>query len=49
VKVFEAPEAVVVQLKLPGAEPAPTAGPAAEAGTEPEVIRKEKKEEEAEE
>src|SRR5688572_11146550 len=44
VKVFEAPEAVVVQLKLPGLEPAPIAtGPAAVEGTVPEVIKKEKK------
>jgi large subunit ribosomal protein L25 len=50
VKVFEAPEAVVVQLKLPGIEPAPIAtGPAAAEGTEPEVIKKEKKAEEDEE
>ena len=44
VAVLEAPEAVVVQLKLPGAEPAP-----AEAGAaEPEVLR-EKKPKEGEE
>jgi large subunit ribosomal protein L25 len=42
VKVLEAPEAVVVQLKLPGAEPEPTAV-AAEPGAGPEVIKKEKK------
>lgn len=42
VKVLEAPEAVVVQLKLPGAEPEPTAI-AAEPGAGPEVIKKEKK------
>lgn len=54
VKVFEAPEAVVVQLKLPGVEPAPAAAAAGPAGVaptaaEPEVIKKEKKaEEEAE-
>jgi len=47
VKVLEVPEAVVVQLKLPGAEPTPTAIP--EAGVGPEVIKKEKKaDEEAE-
>lgn len=46
VRVLESPDAVVVQLKLPGAEAA--AAPAA--GTaEPEVIKKEKKTEEAEE
>lgn len=42
VKVLEAREAVVVQLKLPGAEPEPTAV-AAEPGAGPEVIKKEKK------
>ncbi|MFO0798198.1 MAG: 50S ribosomal protein L25 [Gemmataceae bacterium] len=41
VTVLEAPEAVVVQLKLPGAEAA--AAPAAEPGAGPEVIKKEKK------
>jgi large subunit ribosomal protein L25 len=47
VKVLDLPEAVVVQLKLPGAEPTPTAIP--EAGVGPEVIKKEKKtDEEAE-
>jgi large subunit ribosomal protein L25 len=42
VKVLEAPEAVVVQLKLPGVEAAaaPTLG---EPGAGPEVIKKEKK------
>lgn len=51
VKVLEPGEAVVVQIKLPGLEPAPTAaGPAAAAtGSEPEVIKKEKKAEDAEE
>jgi large subunit ribosomal protein L25 len=51
VKVLESPEAVVVHLKLPGIEAVPVvAGPAAPAaGTEPEIIKKEKKvEEEAE-
>ena len=48
VKVLEPAEAVVVQLKLPGAEPAPTAIPA-EPGAGPEVIKKEKKTEETEE
>jgi large subunit ribosomal protein L25 len=48
VKVLEAAEAVVVQLKLPGAEPAaPTV--AAEPGAGPEVIKKEKKAEDEEE
>ena len=42
VKVLEAPEAVVVQLKLPGAE-AVVAPTAAEPGAGPEVIKKEKK------
>lgn len=47
VKVLETPEAVVVQLKLPGAEP--TAAAPVEPGAGPEVIKKEKKtEEEAE-
>lgn len=40
VTVLEAPEAVVVQLKLPGVEAAPVA---AEPGTGPEVIKPEKK------
>lgn len=50
VKVLEAPEAVVVQLKLPGIEPVATATPT-EPGAGPEVIKKEKKadEEEADE
>jgi len=38
VKVLEVPEAVVVQLKIPGAEPTPTAIP--EPGAGPEVIKK---------
>jgi large subunit ribosomal protein L25 len=42
VKVLEAKEMVVVQLKLPGAEPAVTVAPT-EAGAGPEVIKKEKK------
>ncbi len=41
VKVLEAREAVVVQIKLPGAEP--EAAVAAEPGAGPEVIKKEKK------
>ncbi|MBN9121468.1 MAG: 50S ribosomal protein L25 [Planctomycetes bacterium] len=45
VKVLEAPEAVVVQLKLPGVEAAAPAAPA-EPGAGPEVIKKEKKTEE---
>jgi large subunit ribosomal protein L25 len=52
VTVLEGPETIIVQLKLPGQEPAPvaTAGPAAEGGTGPEVIKKEKKvEDEADE
>jgi large subunit ribosomal protein L25 len=48
VKVLESPDAVVVQLKLPGMEAAPAAP--AEPGAGPEVIKKEKKtEEEADE
>src|SRR6188768_3565391 len=39
VKVLETPEAVVVQLKLPGAEPVAAAIPT-EPGTGPEVIKK---------
>lgn len=42
VKVLETPEAVVVQLKLPGVE-AVVAPTAAEPGAGPEVIKKEKK------
>jgi large subunit ribosomal protein L25 len=42
VKVLEAPEAVVVQLKLPGIEAAAPVVPA-EPGAGPEVIKKEKK------
>ena len=45
VKVLEPPEAVVVHLKLPGIEPVVVAAPA-EPGAGPEVIKKEKKEEE---
>lgn len=48
VTVLESPEAVVVQLKLAGAEPTAAAAPA-EPGTGPEVIKKDKKtDEEAE-
>lgn len=47
VKVLESPEAVVVQLKLPGIEPVAPTTPV-EPGTGPEVIKKEKKEEETE-
>ncbi len=46
VTALEAPEAVVVQLKLPGAEP--EAAVVAETGTGPEVIKKEKKAEDEE-
>jgi large subunit ribosomal protein L25 len=46
VKVLEAPEAVVVQLKLPGIEAAPTAP--VEPGAGPEVIKPEKKKAEEE-
>jgi large subunit ribosomal protein L25 len=42
VKVLEAPEAVVVQLKLPGIEPVAPIIPT-EPGAGPEVIKKEKK------
>jgi large subunit ribosomal protein L25 len=42
VKVLEAPEAVVVQLKLPGIEPTAPTVPA-EPGAGPEVIKSEKK------
>lgn len=47
VKVLEAPEAVVVQLKLPGIEPVAPAIPA-EPGAGPEVIKPERKKEEEE-
>lgn len=40
---------VVVQVKLPGAEPAPAAGPAAADSAEPEVITRGKEKEEGEE
>jgi large subunit ribosomal protein L25 len=51
VKVLEAPEAVVVQLKLPGIEPVPVVAGAAVPGTaaEPEIIKKERKTEEEDE
>jgi large subunit ribosomal protein L25 len=50
VRVLESAEAVVVQLKLPGAEAVVAAPvvPGVATGTEPEVIKKEKKVEEAE-
>jgi large subunit ribosomal protein L25 len=52
VKVLESPEAVVVQLKLPGAAevaaPAAAAAPGATAA-EPEVIKKDKKAEDEDE
>jgi large subunit ribosomal protein L25 len=48
VKVLEAAEAVVVQLKLPGVEAAATPT-LAEPGAGPEVIKKEKKTEEEDE
>lgn len=47
VKVLEAPEAVVVQLKLPGIEPTAPTVPT-EPGAGPEVIKKEKKTDEDE-
>lgn len=43
VVVLEGPETVVVQLKLPGQEPAAAVVPGAEAGAGPELIKKEKK------
>jgi large subunit ribosomal protein L25 len=46
VKVLENPELVVVHLKMPGLEPAPTEAVAPTEGAEPEVIKKEKKAEE---
>ena len=48
VRVLESPEAVVVQLKLPGAEAAVAPTPA-EPGAGPEVIKKEKKAEDEDE
>jgi hypothetical protein len=48
VKLLDPAEAVVVQLKLPGVE-AVVAPVVAEPGTGPEVIKKEKKAEDAEE
>ena len=48
VTVLETPEAVVVQLKLPGAEAAVPVAPA-EPGAGPEVIKKEKKAEDEDE
>jgi large subunit ribosomal protein L25 len=47
VKVLEAPEAVVVQLKLPGIEPTAATVPT-EPGVGPEVIKPERKKEEEE-
>lgn len=47
VKVLESPEAVVVQLKLPGIEPVAPTVPT-EPGAGPEVIKKEKKADEDE-
>ena len=41
IKVLESPDAVVVQLKLPGIEP--VAAVVAEPGAGPEVIKPEKK------
>ncbi len=49
VQVLETAEAVVVQLKLPGAEAAPVAGIVPGTGSEPEVIKKEKKAEDEDE
>ncbi len=51
VRVLESAEAVVVQLKLPGAEAVVAATPAMPGATaaEPEIIKKEKKAEEPEE
>lgn len=43
VKVLEAPEAVVVQLKLPGVEVVAAAIPTDTGGAGPEIIKKEKK------
>ena len=49
VKVLEPPEAVVVQLKLPGVEPVARGPGRAAAPAEPEVIKKEKKAEDEDE
>lgn len=48
VTVLEGPETIVVQLKLPGQEPAPAAGIPTETGAGPEIIKKEKKAEDDE-
>jgi large subunit ribosomal protein L25 len=49
VRVMESPEAVVVQLKLPGAEAVVAPAAPLEPGAGPEVIKKEKKTEDEEE
>jgi large subunit ribosomal protein L25 len=49
VKVLEAAEAVVVQLKLPGIEPVVAAVPTVPGAAEPEIIKKEKKAEDEDE
>jgi large subunit ribosomal protein L25 len=49
VSVLEKPETIIVQLKLPGQEPAVVLAPPVEGGSGPEVIKKEKKVEDADE
>ncbi|MCS7021058.1 MAG: 50S ribosomal protein L25 [Gemmataceae bacterium] len=48
VRILEPPEAVVVQLKVPGAAAEAAAAPPGETPTAPEVIKKERKTEETE-
>ena len=48
VAVLEGPETIVVQLKLPGQEPAVAVVPGLETGSGPELIKKEKKAEDEE-
>ena len=49
VKILESPEAVVVQLKLPGIEPVAATAAVVPGAAEPEIIKKEKKTEDEDE